>query len=501
MKKLTPVFTISVTLAVLFIIWGLIPETVLQNASLRAVTQVVNDVILDQFGWFYMISTTIFLGFVLFLIFSKYGSIRLGQDDEKPEYSYLSWFAMLFSAGMGIGLVFWGAGEPMFHYYYPPTGEAATAQAAEDAIRYSFFHWGLHPWAVYAVIALALAYFQFRKRKPGVISTLVEPVLGDRAQGGIGKLVDILAVFATIFGVATSLGIGAAQISGGLNYVNGGIPNTFSTQLIIIAVVTVLFLLSAQTGLNRGIKYLSNVNIILALLLMLFVFILGPTNYILQLFSTAFGKYLQTLPDMSLRLAPFDPDNSWYKDWPIFYWAWWISWSPFVGSFIARVSKGRTVREFIIGVLGVPTIFGAIWFSVFGGSAIYFDFFENSSILGPIESIGEEVALFALFENFPLTMLISILAIFLISTFFITSADSATFVLGMLTTNGSLNPPNSVKFVWGLIISATAAILLSIGGLAALQRASIIAALPFTVVLLLIVISLVKAFAKEMKND
>lgn len=497
MKKLTPVFIFSVAITALFILWGLIPKEVFPNGNLDVVTQNVQGFILEKFGWFYLLSASTFLIFVLILIFSKYGNIRLGKNNDTPDFCYLTWFAMLFSAGMGIGLVFWGVAEPMYHYYAPPFEEAQTPEAARAAMRYSFFHWGLHPWAIYTVIGLALAYFQFRRDQPGVISSLLRPIFGDRINGPLGICIDCIAVFATIFGVATSLGLGAIQISGGLSHTFNGIENKYSTQLIIIGIVTVLFMLSAQTGLNKGIKYLSNLNILLAFSLLLFLLFVGPTNFIMDLFTTTLGSYLQNLPSMSFRLSPFEQTITWFQDWTIFYWAWWIAWAPFVGTFIARISKGRTIREFVIGVLLVPTIFGALWFSVFGGSGIYLEFFEQKQIMQVIEKSGSEVALFTVFENFPLSTVLSLIAIFLISTFFITSADSATFVLGMQTTNGSLNPPNRVKFIWGIIQSASAAILLWNGGLEALQRASIIAALPFTVVMLLIVFSLVKAFKDE----
>lgn len=497
MKKLTPVFTVSVTITGLFILWGLIPNRILPNGNLDIVTQKVQGLILEKFGWFYLLSASTFLIFVLVLIFTRYGNIRLGKDTDSPEYGYLTWFAMLFSAGMGIGLVFWGVAEPMYHYYAPPFDVGQTPEAARAAMRYSFFHWGLHPWAIYTVIGLALAYYQFRKNEPGVISSILRPIFGDRVDGNLGVFINFIAVFATVFGVATSLGLGAIQISGGLSHTFAGIENNSFTQLIIIAIVTVLFMLSAQTGLNRGIKYLSNLNIILAISLMLFLLFVGPTNFIMDLFTTTVGSYIQNLPSMSFRLSPFDLELTWFQDWTIFYWAWWIAWAPFVGTFIARISKGRTVREFVIGVLFVPTVFGGLWFSVFGGTGIYLEFFEQQEIMKVIETSGSEVALFRVFEYFPLSTLLSLLAIFLISTFFITSADSATFVLGMQTTNGSLNPPNRVKFIWGLIQSASAAILLWTGGLEALQRASIIAALPFTIVMLLIVISLIKSFKEE----
>ena len=494
MKKTTPVFLVSVIVAVLFIIWGIIP---LGNLSLNNVTSGIQSFIVNKFGWFYLLTATGFLLFCIILIFTRYGNIRLGKDTDRPEYSYITWFAMLFSAGMGIGLVFWGASEPIYHFHYPPTGEGETAEAARVAMRYSFFHWGLHPWAIYSVIALALAYFQFRKGSPGMISSILRPVLGDRVDGFTGLLINFIAVFATIFGVATSLGFGAMQISGGLASIVPAINNTLITQLVIIVVVTVLFMISSQTGLNRGIKHLSNLNVVLALSLMFFLLFAGPTNFIMDLFTTTIGGYIQNLPQMSFRLFPFDQENSWVQDWTVFYWAWWIAWAPFVGTFIARISKGRTIREFLLGVLLVPTIFGGLWFSVFGGSAIFLEYFNGVSIYDVIDTGGTEVALFAVLQQYPLGLIMSGLAIFLICTFFITSADSATFVLGMQSTNGSLNPPNSTKFIWGIIQSAAAAILLYTGGLGALQTASIIAAFPFAIIMILMVVALMKSFKEE----
>lgn len=494
MKKITRVFYISVAVAIAFIMWGVVP-----NSNLESVTTSVQGFIVDKFGWFYLISATTFLIFAIFLIFSKYGNIKLGKPDDKPDYPYLTWFAMLFSAGMGIGLVFWGAAEPISHFHTPPDPsiEPGSIEAARTAMRYSLFHWGFHPWAIYSIIALALAYFKFRKGASGLVSSILHPLFGDRVNGAWGTLVDFIVVFATIFGVATSLGLGAIQISGGLAYIFPGIDRTITVQLIIIAIVTVLYLLSAMTGLNKGIKYLSNINIVLAIFLMLFLLFVGPTNFIMDLFTNSFGSYLSNLTNMSFRLTPFQTENTWVQDWTIFYWAWWIAWAPFVGTFIARVSRGRTIREFVLGVLLVPSIFGALWFSVFGGTAIHLEFFGGENIIEDVNNIGTEVALFSVLEQFPAGIFMSIIAILLISTFFITSADSATFVLGMQTTGGSLNPSNYVKCIWGLIQSSAAAILLWQGGLNALQTASIIAALPFTIIMLLIVLSLIKSFREE----
>jgi len=500
MTKITKVFWISLVIAVLFVIWGVIPSSVLPHANLNNVTSIIQGFFVDKFGWFYLLSATALLVFAIYLIFSKYGKIKLGKPNDKPEFAYITWFAMLFSAGMGIGLVFWGAAEPLSHLGTPPFGEANTPEAAKNALQYSFFHWGLHPWAVYATLGLALAYFNFRKQAPGLISVILEPLFGEKVKGPWGTLIDTVVVFATVFGVATSLGFGAIQISGGLSYVFG-IDKTFLLQLIIILIVTVLFMTSAMTGLNKGIKYLSNTNIVLAIALMLALLFLGPTTFIMEIFTSTFGSYVQNLPSMSLRMTPFsESGTTWLNDWTIFYWAWWIAWSPFVGTFIARVSRGRTIREFVLGVLLVPTIFGAIWFAVFGGTTINLEMFEGTNLADVAENLGTESVLFAVFEHIPYGTVLSLIGILLISTFFVTSADSATFVLGMQTTGGSLFPPNYVKFAWGIVQSAAAAVLLWQGGLGALQTASIIVALPFTVILILVIISLMKAFKQEAKE-
>lgn len=502
MKKVTRVFYISAIVAILFILWGAFPDNKLPaNADLDTVTTAIQDFLVDKFGWFYLMSAAAFVVFSLYLIFSKYGNIKLGRPGDKPEYSYITWFAMLFSAGMGIGLVFWGAAEPISHFHEPPYGDPESAEAAKTAMQYSLFHWGLQPWAVYATLALALAYFKFRKQAPGVVSAVLEPVFGNKMKGPFGTLIDFIVVFATVFGVATSLGFGAIQISGGLSHVFG-ISDTILLQFVIIILVTILYLISAMTGLNKGIKYLSNLNIILAIALLAFMLFAGPTKFIMNFFTTSFGSFIQNLPEMSLRMTPFDAGGGtdWINQWTIFYWAWWIAWSPFVGTFIARVSRGRTIREFVSGVLLVPTIFSAIWFATLGGSAIHLEVFDNVDIFSGVSEVGEETALFAVLDHFPIGTFISIVAILLICTFFITSADSATFVLGMQTTGGSLYPPNIVKFVWGLIQSGAAAILLWQGGLTALQTASIIVALPFAIIMLLIVYSLVKSFKEEARQ-
>ncbi|MCR6107225.1 BCCT family transporter [Salipaludibacillus agaradhaerens] len=494
MKKLTPVFTISLTIALAFIIWGAFAPN-----NLESITGSIQSFITDQFGWFYLLAATGFLGFAIFLIFSPYGRIKLGKDEDKPDYNYLTWFSFLFTAGMGIGLVFWGVAEPIYHLYDPSPAanvEGGTIGAAGSALRYSFFHWGFHPWAIYSIVGLTLAYFKFRKGAPGVLSATFQPLIGDKINGGIGTTINVIVVFATIFGVATSLGFGTAQIGGGLSNIFG-FENTFFLQLMIIVVVTFLYMLSSQTGLNKGIRILSKANIYLAMALMLFLLFSGPTNFIMNSFTQTLGNYVQNLVSMSFQLDTFNIESTWVEGWTIFYWAWWIAWAPFVGTFIARVSKGRTIREFVLGVIAVPTIFGALWFSIFGGTAINLETLQGISVMEVMSESGEESALFFVLQQFNFGWLLSIIAIFLIASFFITSADSATFVLGMQTTNGSLNPPNNVKLVWGIVQSSTAAILLYSGGLNALQTASIIAAFPFAIIMIFMIISLVKALRRE----
>lgn len=493
--KIGSVFYISVIVVALFVLWGFFFPDHLELVSERALAFTTQG-----FGWFYVLATFIFLGFALYLAFGPYGRIKLGLDDDEPEYSFFSWLAMLFSAGMGIGLVFWGVAEPVMHYLAPPSDDvlAGSSTAASMALRYSFFHWGLHPWAIYTIVGLSIAYFQFRKRETGIISSTFRPLVGDRVDGALGKSIDTFAAIATAFGVATSLGLGALQISGGLNHLFG-IPNDVATQLIIIAVVTVIYLISAMTGINKGILYLSNVNIAVAGGLLLFVFFLGPTQFMIEAFTTTIGGYLGNIIPMSFRMTPFT-GGDWIGTWTLFYWAWWIAWAPFVGAFIARVSKGRSVKEFVLGVLFVPTILGCIWFAVFGGTALNFELTNIFPIADAVEA-DESLALFVTLEQLPLGWIIGVVAVILIVTFFVTSADSATFVLGMLTSNGTHNPANSIKVVWGILQSSIAAALLLSGGLNGLQTASIVAALPFAVIMLFMIVSINKALREEITEE
>lgn len=490
MKQLTSVFFISLALTLAFIIWGAFSPTGMNDAA----TAVVKFLQVN-FGWFYLTAATIFLIFLVYLAFSRYGRIKLGKNTDEPEYSLFSWLAMIFSAGMGMGIVFWGVAEPIHHFHTPPFGKGDTVEAADLAFNYSFFHWGFHAWAIYGVLGLALAYVKFKKNAPQVGSEILRPLFGNKIDGMLGRAVNVIFIIATIFAIAGPLGMGATQISGGLSYLTN-IPNNFTIQVIIIGIVTVLFTLSAQSGLQRGLKYLSNATIVLTLLIMVCVFVLGPTTFIMDLFTSMFGSYIQNLPNMSLNQHPFE-QTPWFQDWTVFYWAWWIAAAPFAGSFIARISKGRTIREFILGVLIVPTLFCLIWFSVLGGTAVSFEMFNNLGLNDIINKQGVEVALFSMLNELPFGTFMSVMGISLVSMYFITTADASTFVLAAQSTNGSLNPPNSVKLSWGVIQSTSAVVLLWSGGLGAIQSVLVITAFPLTIIMLLTVVSLIKSLRKD----
>lgn len=491
MKKITPVFWISITIIFLLVLLGTITPKNFEN-----ITQSLQALITGYFNWYYLILVSVIVFFCVFFIFNSVGSIKLGKPDDKPAYSTVSWFAMLFSAGMGIGLVFWGAAEPLSHYLTPPIADSETTQAYKEAMKYTFFHWGIHAWSIYALVAFALAYFQFRKGLPGLISQTLKPLFGKAMDGIFGTIVDVLAVTATVIGVATTLGFGAKQINGGISYLFN-IPINFQIQLVIVIIVTVLFIISAWSGLGKGIKYLSNTNMVLAISLFLLVFVIGPTILILNVYTDTLGLYIRDFIQMSFRSAPFNAANrDWINNWTVFYWAWWIAWAPFVGIFIARISKGRTIRQFLLGVTLVPAFVSFLWFSVFGTTAIEV---QRKSV-DILNNLATEEVLFAVFGEYSWSLMLSLIGLLLIITFFITSADSATFVLGMQSTNGSLNPSNKVKITWGLAQSAVALILLYSGGLNALQNMLIIAALPFSVVIILMMASLYKTLMQERRE-
>ncbi|QQK76817.1 BCCT family transporter [Salicibibacter cibarius] len=492
-STLTIVFWVALAIATVFILWGtFLPENV------ETVLGFIDGFLASNFGWFYMLVMTGFVLFAIFMVISPFGRIRLGKPDERPEYSYFTWFAFLFTAGMGVGLVFFGVTEPLTSYYAPASEEPGTIAASEEALQHSVFHWGIHPWAVYSVVGLALAYFKFRHQAPLLMSSALTPLLGDRAKGGLGHGVDILAVFGTVFGIATSLGLGATQITAGLSFSFEGMENNIITQLLVILIITAVFVTSAITGVNRGIRFLSRMNIVIAVGLMAFVFVVfGAPVQMVDSFMTTTGNYLQNLPSMTFNMNAFTGEREFLNDWTLFYWAWWIGWSAFVGTFIARVSRGRTIREFVIGVISVPLVFSLIWFAVLGVAGIEMDNALGGALYDLVEAEGDEVALFAFLENLPLDIIVIGIAVLLIASFFVTSADAATFVLGILTTGGKLNPSVNIKIIWGAILSGTAAVLLFSGGLEALEMAMLIAAFPFAFVVILLGISLVKALSRE----
>ncbi|WP_217588704.1 BCCT family transporter [Lentibacillus saliphilus] len=486
MSHRNPVFYISAGVVSLLVIIG-----AFFPVKFREVAEKLFQFTTTYFGWFYLLAVFIFVLFLVGLSISKYGKVRLGAAHSRPEYPFFTWIGMLFSAGFGAGLVFWGVAEPMSHFFTTPFPglEAQTEEAARVAMGYSFFHWGVSQWSVFAIVGLVIAFLQFKQEKKGLISKAIEPVVGKNKL--LGNTVDSLAVIATVMGVATSLGLGILQMNGGLKNVFG-LPTSIWIQIAIAAVMLVMYLLSSSTGLNKGIKWLSNLNLGLCLVLLVFVFIAGPGVFILNTFVLGLGDYLTNFVQYSLRLTPYQ-DGSWVQDWTIFYWAWAIAWSPFVGAFVARVSRGRTIREFVFGVLVVPPVIACMWIAVFGGTTIFSDLNNGTHIA---EAVNNDIAV-ALFETYgdmPFSIVLSILSIMLIFTFLVTSADSATYILGSMTSKGSLNPALRVKMIWGVLITAIAVVLLlaGSGGLNALQTASLISALPFTVILLTMVVAFLR---------
>jgi glycine betaine transporter len=473
----------------LVVLWG-----IFSPATMAAVFGAALSLLTKNFGWLYLWVVLGLVFFAAYVAFSHYGNLKLGNEDDEPEFSVGSWFAMLFAAGMGIGLVFWGVAEPVSHYVTPPPGiTAGTPEAANAAMRYVFFHWGIHPWAVYSIVALAIAFFQYRRGGLPMIST-VTGSLPWRWVRSLSGVFNGLAIVATAFGVAASLGVGALQINTGMHAVFG-LDVSKTWQIVIIVVTAAVFMTSAVTGVEKGIKYLSNFNIGVAVLLAITVFVLGPTVAIIDTFSNTLGSYLTDIVRMSLRSTPFR-DSEWVGNWTIFYWAWWISWSPFVGLFIARVSRGRTIREFIVGTVVAPSLAAFVWFSVFGGTALHMEIWQHVPLSEAVKA-DVATALFAMFAAMPFGLIMSVVATMLVLVFFITSGDSAVLVLGMMSTNGNPNPPNKVKVLWGVLVAGIAVSLLLAGGLEAVQTATILFALPFAIVIVLMVVALWRALRED----
>jgi glycine betaine transporter len=488
--SINTVFVVSVLLCGGIGAWGVIDPN-----SMTGAAQALTGFALDSLDWFFLALTTAFVALAILLAASPYGSIKLGKDDEEPEFSTASWIAMLFAGGMGAGLVFWGTAEPIYHYYSPPGMEGETAVAAREAMVITNLHWGLHAWSIYAICALVIAYFVFRKDAPSLISTPIRWAFPGRYINFWANTADVLGVLAVIFGLAGSLSMGTLQVRAGLGEVFGVEPTT-AVSIYILLALAVAFFTSASTGVDKGIKILSNINMVVAIGLMLYILFVGPTRFILETFTTTIGDYFSRLIEISFRLFPYQGLTDWTAGWTLTYLIWWLAWGPFVGIFIARISRGRTIREFMVGVVLVPTLFSMLWFSTFGGAGFYIELFGPGGLSALVfEDVTK--ALFALFTYFPLSMLLSITALFLIFIFLVTSADSGVFVVSMMTTNGNLNPPTLHKLIWAVIISAITAATLFTGSIDVAKAMAITGAIPFSLILILQII----AFLRTLRED
>ena len=488
------VFGTAAGLALSFLLWGALYPEGLGRVSQRAL-----DAVVGYAGWAFILATSGFVLFALWLALSRFGAIRLGRDDEQPEFRTVSWFAMMFAAGMGIGLVFFGASEPVEHFVHPPPGadRGTQADALQNAMATTLFHWTLHPWSIYALVGLAIAYGTFRLGRRQLISAALIPFIGERnAYGPLGRIIDVFALFATLFGTAASLGLGAIQITGGLVELGWADGVDTAHLITVILVLMVGFLLSAVSGVARGIKWLSNTNLVVAVVLLLFLLIVGPTVFMLNLIPTGLGSYTAELFSMGARTEAIGAEE-WLSDWTIFYWAWWISWSPFVGMFVARISRGRTIREFVCGVILLPSTVSLLWFSVLGGAALHEEM-EQSGVIS--EAGGEEAQLFALLAQFPLTTTFTVLTMVFLAVFFITSADSTSIIMGTMSQRGSIRPKRYVTVFWGLMIGGVASIIAVVGGESALddlRNFTIIASAPFAVIIVLMCVAMLRDFRRD----
>jgi choline/carnitine/betaine transport len=491
------VFGVTAVASLAFVAWGVVDRSSLATQSGEATTWVITNG-----GWLFVLLASVFVVFVLWVAASRYGKIPLGRDDERPEFRTSSWIAMMFSAGMGIGLMFWGVAEPLTHYVTESAvvPDPETKEAMRTAMATTLFHWTLHPWAIYAVVGLAIAYGTFRKGRSQLISQAFRPILGRHADGPGGRVIDMMAIFATLFGSAASLGFGALQIGAGMEF-NGWVDTVSKTGLVlIITVLTLAFVLSAVSGIERGIQWLSNINMVLALLLAAFVFIVGPTLLMLNLVPTSVGDYLATLPEMASRTDASGGASmaGWLSGWTIFYWAWWISWTPFVGMFIARISRGRTIRQFVAGVLLVPSLVSLVWFAIFGGAGI-FQQDETGDLTEEGGVVNSNFALFHLLDHYPIASITAVLVMILVGIFFVSGADAASIVMGTLSEKGSIDPSRPTVIFWGAATGAVAAIMLILAdpneaseALTGLQNLTTVVALPFALVMGLLCVSLYK---------
>lgn len=489
------VLVVSTTICLILIILCFI-----FNDSVSSVSNAMLKFLNNNFSWFYLLALPLIFLFLIFLACSKYGNVKLGGKDCKPNHSLFSWLAMLFCGGTGIGLVFWSIAEPLSHYANPYGNiTPGSEEAASFSIRTAFMHWGLLPWACFTIVGLGIAYFMYNKRMSCKVSNIFVPMIGKKqVDGAFGKIIDIFSILVSVAGVATSLGLGCMQISGGMNYIFG-IPSNSITWMIIIIVISCIFLISAATGVNKGIKILSNINTYLALLLLVIAFCIGPSSKTMNVLVNGIGDHISNFISDSFSINPWG-DNSWVLNWRVFYWAWWVAWAPFVGMFIAKISKGRTIREFIIAAMIIPSLFTFIWFSTFGTLAL--SAVENWSV-EYINSIASkpETAVFVIFEQYPISKILSVLVILLLAIFFITSADSATLSLSIMSSNGDDNPSFTKKLIWTIIEASMAFVLLLAGSLKPLQTISIVAALPFLIIMCFMCISILKELKKEFKNN
>ncbi|TLW93959.1 BCCT family transporter [Saccharomonospora piscinae] len=491
------VFSVAAVIALAIVAWG-----VSSPSSLAAVADTaLNGAVIPYGGWAFVLTAGGFVVFALWIAVSRYGRIPLGRDDELPEFRTVSWIAMMFSAGMGIGLMFFGVFEPVAHLTSPPPGTvpANSDDAVHLAMATTLFHWTVHPWAIYSVVGLAIAYSAFRRRRSQLISAVFEPLIGRRrSEGPLGKAIDVMAIFATLFGSAASLGLGALQVGGGLASVGWIDDPGTGLLVVIIAVLTVAFVASAVSGIAKGIQWLSNINMVLAALLAVFVLVVGPTVLILNLVPGAIGDYLRELPAMSGRTGVTGGADmqAWLGSWTVFYWAWWISWTPFVGMFIARISRGRTIRQFVIGVIAVPSVVSLVWFAIFGGAAIE----AQRSGVDIAGAGGEEAATFALLETLPWFVPLAVLVMLLVSIFFVSGADAASVVMGTLSQRGSVGPHRRIVIFWGVVMGAVAAVMLLVGGddaLTGLQNLTILVAVPFVLVMIALCVSLYRDLRRD----
>ena len=498
MEKQTS-FNPLVISATLFFVVLLVAMILIAPEQTQTLLNAAKSGIFANFSWFYVLAFSVFLGFLVILSVSSLGNIKLGNDEEEPEFGFLSWLAMLFAAGMGVGLMFFGVAEPLTHYLSDiTTGSAEHKQ--QEALLHTLFHWGIHAWAVYGTIALALAYFGFRYKLPLALRSCFYPLLKERINGKLGDLIDIMALLATLFGVITTLGFGASQLGAGLHQLGWISENSFSLQVVVIAVVMSLAIFSAISGVGKGVKILSELNLTLAFCLLIFVLVAGPTLYLLSAFSDNIGTYLSNLVQLSFKTYVYEQEHTgWFSGWTILYWAWWCSWAPFVGLFIARISKGRTIREFIFGVLVIPSMFGILWFTVFGNTAIWLNDGEAAGTLGQMIS-SPETLLFKFLDYLPLSGVTGLVSLVVISLFFITSADSGIYVLNNIASRDkSLVAPRWQAVMWGILMSVVAIVLMQSGGLANLQAMTLLVALPFAMLMLLMCFSLWKGLSADKK--